>query len=866
MNKNKSKSKSKDKTNTLIEPIEYTIENPRRSIRIQELKIKMEKEQEANKQLKKLQEAKFLSRKRNKTQQKNKKVKQESPQKVAKIKEAKQSNNKKEKKVKKDKPFKAENKGYFLMNKNTKLGDDDCQEFLNGTCLNSYCKAIHNYSKLFKEKNNEEFARRYFSLHQDFQVLAPFERKLIGSTSLDLLFIVDCSGSMGSYINQVKIKINEIIDHIKESNPHSEINIGFVGYRDHYNGNDRLLHKDFTSNIDDIKKYIGTVQTISNNDSPEDVTGGLDLGLKMTWKSKAKFAILIGDEPCHGKQYHNTNYYSNDYHFNGCPNGFTIENLVEQYAKNSIVLTVMKLTNHTDRMFKIMAETYKKESGKDLLINDIKSNLDNFGVLISYAASTTLNSVTFNGISIKDFLNNIQKETVECETSDLKGNEKDKIKLFITRMNRLVEINEQKEEELPVDLKHNDSEPSQVNIFDLKENQLDLNYKIKSGKEPSSDKEWNSLSQFSFNSKCHSFTIPKDRHSYINWKNPFIKKSSISTEIQIADKPFSEGAMRYAFYMKDNKLDQKLVGKLYKVIKKEENNIDTLSKDLLSIVVSKHIAYDFNDRVINIVPNTNLLLNYVDSYIYELLDYSSSKDLTTAQLPNHQRYYSVENYLKGDYTKFNNNSGWTSDNMNEQSQVAQAFSHFSWQLTKGYLMIVDLQGVDNILTDPQIHCLDRTKFGKGNLGYVGIIRFFLTHVCNSYCKKLNLIHPRTYVDINKDYDFFVDKYIPPERNDLVNKVCDICKVPYKANAFDLYDKKKKCWDSFCNDCDKKRKESFKGAKCKDCGNFFKSSAFIYQMRREEFPKLCQKCNIDTRKTERQDFDENIKEVEEVEMN
>lgn len=38
--------------------------------------------------------------------------------------------------------------------------------------------------------------------------------------------------------------------------------------------------------------------------------------------------------------------------------------------------------------------------------------------------------------------------------------------------------------------------------------------------------------------------------------------------------------------------------------------------------------------------------------------------------------------------------------------ISQAFSHYSYQFTEGYLMVVDLQGASGILTDPQIHCLD----------------------------------------------------------------------------------------------------------------------------------------------------------------
>ena len=855
--------KTKDETTDYF-PIVYTPENPRRSERIKLLRIKVAAELAENEKKKELMKSLPIKKRSKKVKVKvvktTKKAKliSKTSKKVKEPKIEKAAKPKKEKKVKQTK----EKGGYFLMNKFTKLYDEDCKDFMDGNCSNQYCKFIHNYSKLWKDKNNEEFARRYYSLYQDFQVLSPYERKIFGVSSLDLLFICDCTGSMACYINEAKNQIKKIIDHIKESNPHSTINVSFVGYRDIKDNELRISSIDFTSDVDKVKAFIEKQDATGGGDTPEDVTGGLNEGLKLSWSAKAKFTIFIADAPCHGKKYHDE---ADDYP-KGCPNGLILEDLIKEYARREITFSVMKITTLTDKMFKIMNESYKEVANTEIQINDLKTNPNDFGIFISHAASTTLNSITFDGVSIKDFLNNIQKDTVSL--TEATNQEKEKIHLFITRMNNLieeqekVEMNKETQMDVDVDNESKQTESSETKgIFDDDKADIVLKYNIDIAKEIKAPANWNEISQFTFNSKCHSFNIPKDRNSYINWKNPFIKHSFINSEVKIADFPFSEGAMRYAFFMKDLSLEQNLVGKINKSISNDEYNLEGLSKDLLSLVVSKRIAYDFNERIINLVSDTKMLINFVESYIYEMINYSSNKDITVKQLPHHNKYFSAENFIDGDYTKFNNNAGWIANNLSEQSQIAQAFSHFSWQFTKGYLMIVDLQGLNSLLTDPQIHCLDRTKFGKGNLGYIGIVRFFMTHVCNSFCKKLELIHPRTYKNIDKDYDFFIEKYEQPAENKIVNKLCDICKVPFKANAFDLYDKKKKCWDAFCNDCDKKRKESFQGRKCVTCGGFFKSSAYIFKMRREEFPKACQKCKINERVAERKEFDAGIMEQE-----
>ena len=64
-------------------------------------------------------------------------------------------------------------------------------------------------------------------------------------------------------------------------------------------------------------------------------------------------------------------------------------------------------------------------------------------------------------------------------------------------------------------------------------------------------------------------------------------------------------------------------------------------------------------------------------------------------------------------------------------------------------MITDIQGIKGksgeiVITDPAIHSfLYKEQFGQTNHGKLGMIRFFMSHECNSYCKKLHLIDPKS---------------------------------------------------------------------------------------------------------------------------
>ena len=82
--------------------------------------------------------------------------------------------------------------------------------------------------------------------------------------------------------------------------------------------------------------------------------------------------------------------------------------------------------------------------------------------------------------------------------------------------------------------------------------------------------------------------------------------------------------------------------------------------------------------------------------------------------------FAVERYIEGEYLKHNSNSGY----INEQHRMTpQAFSHFTYASSSGGEMVVDIQGVGDLWTDPQIHS-DKLRYGES-------IR---QSVCQSVCQ------------------------------------------------------------------------------------------------------------------------------------
>eukprot|EP01062_Namystynia_karyoxenos_P072323 TRINITY_DN683_c0_g1_i1.p1 TRINITY_DN683_c0_g1~~TRINITY_DN683_c0_g1_i1.p1 ORF type:complete len:774 (+),score=181.65 TRINITY_DN683_c0_g1_i1:89-2323(+) len=119
------------------------------------------------------------------------------------------------------------------------------------------------------------------------------------------------------------------------------------------------------------------------------------------------------------------------------------------------------------------------------------------------------------------------------------------------------------------------------------------------------------------------------------------------------------------------------------------------------------------------------------------------------------KYWTIEEYLAGEYHKWNNNNGYVNDV--ERHPALQAFSHWTYMRSKGLAMVVDIQGITRqefvwsqgkvvtkyVLTDPAIHTGDPDKVmpHQTNLGRQGMAHFFATHHCNDICRKLGLVLP-----------------------------------------------------------------------------------------------------------------------------
>ena len=120
--------------------------------------------------------------------------------------------------------------------------------------------------------------------------------------SLDMCLLLDCTASMQTWIERSKDTLQKIIANVKaDFKKGLKVRVAFVGYRD-VNDARRFEVLDFTQNLDHATKFIASMEATGGDDPAEDVQGGLQQALNLSWDpNTAKQAFLICDAPGHGR-------------------------------------------------------------------------------------------------------------------------------------------------------------------------------------------------------------------------------------------------------------------------------------------------------------------------------------------------------------------------------------------------------------------------------------------------------------------------------------------------------------------------------------------------------------------------------------
>ena len=143
--------------------------------------------------------------------------------------------------------------------------------------------------------------RPLFTLNPIDLTKRPFGPPLTELSEMDLAFIMDVTGSMSPYINNVKQHIKDLVDAIAASN--TDLRIALIEYRDHIPEDRTFVTRthNFTSSVFVMKSWLNAARANGGGDRPEAVADGLAQAKNLEWRpNAAKISVLVTDAPPHG--------------------------------------------------------------------------------------------------------------------------------------------------------------------------------------------------------------------------------------------------------------------------------------------------------------------------------------------------------------------------------------------------------------------------------------------------------------------------------------------------------------------------------------------------------------------------------------
>jgi hypothetical protein len=117
---------------------------------------------------------------------------------------------------------------------------------------------------------------------------------------LDILFLLDATGSMGDEIGQIQNTLASIAERIDRIAPRPELRFGLVAYRDR--GDDYVTRVyDFTPDVAQFQQLLSSVRADGGGDTPEALNEGLHQAIQgVNWSDDAvRLAFLVADAPPH---------------------------------------------------------------------------------------------------------------------------------------------------------------------------------------------------------------------------------------------------------------------------------------------------------------------------------------------------------------------------------------------------------------------------------------------------------------------------------------------------------------------------------------------------------------------------------------
>ena len=234
-------------------------------------------------------------------------------------------------------------------------------------------KKKENEKKLEKEKTekkeNKENKKGKDNVKKIKNILSDKAPK--GNNDFDVLFIVDATGSMASYIQAAKEETQNISEDLRQAYPEMMFKYGYIFYRDPIDSKSDIHETiDLTDNVNSLPGKISKIKAYGGGDEPEDWVGAYKIANeKISWRNGVRIIIHLADAGAHGNLFTNFDKYPEEEN--------KLINELEKCIQKKIDIFGYVILEGSRKSFEECSKIYRNKGGSYEILNFFQNTTAN---------------------------------------------------------------------------------------------------------------------------------------------------------------------------------------------------------------------------------------------------------------------------------------------------------------------------------------------------------------------------------------------------------------------------------------------------------------------------------------------------------
>jgi Mg-chelatase subunit ChlD len=193
-----------------------------------------------------------------------------------------------------------------------------------------------------------------------------------GNNDFDVLFIIDATGSMASYIQAAKEETQNISEDLRQTYPEMKFKYGYIFYRDPIDSKTDIHETiDLTDNANSLPSQISKIKAEGGGDTPEDWVGAYKIANeKISWRNGVRIIIHLADAGAHGKLFTSNDKYPEEEK--------KLINELEKCVEKKIDIFGYVILEESRKSFEECSKIYRNKGGSYEILNFFQNNMANY--------------------------------------------------------------------------------------------------------------------------------------------------------------------------------------------------------------------------------------------------------------------------------------------------------------------------------------------------------------------------------------------------------------------------------------------------------------------------------------------------------